>query len=79
LEVATLTSTISRTTRYDDLPDVLTVEEVGRYLGIGRNSAYELANGELGAVRIGSRRMIVPKTSLGKYLGLSNTGPAGTP
>jgi hypothetical protein len=45
----------------------------------GRNSAYELATGELGALRIGSRRMIVLKTALGKYLGLSNTGSAGTP
>ena len=70
---------ITRATRFDDLPDVLTVEEVGRYLGIGRDTAYELANSELGALRIGARRMIVPKTALGVFLGVSNPGRAGTP
>lgn len=72
-------STISRATRFEDLPDVLTIEEVGRFLGIGRNSAYDLANSTLGALRVGARRMIVPKAALGTYLGLSNTGRAGTP
>ncbi len=70
---------ITRATRFDDLPDVLTAEEVGRYLDISRNSAYELADSELGALRIGSRRMIVPKTALGVFLGVSNPGRAGTP
>jgi len=74
-----LNSTISRATRFEDLPDVLTIEEVGRFLGIGRNSVYDLANSTLGALRVGVRRMIVPKAALGTYLGLSNIGRAGTP
>ena len=46
----------------------LTVDEVARYLGIGRNSAYEaIARGEIPAVKIG-KRLLVPKVALEKLL-----------
>jgi hypothetical protein len=35
-----VTLTVTRKTPFSDLPDVLTVEEVGQDLGIGRNTAY---------------------------------------
>ena len=46
----------------------LTVDEVARCLGIGRNSAYEaIARGEIPAVRIG-KRLLVPRVGLEKLL-----------
>ena len=37
-----------------ELPEVMTVEQAARYLGIGRNSAYEaIHRGDLPALRIG--------------------------
>ena len=48
---------------------VFTVEETARLLGISRNLAYELAaQGKLGAVRIGQRRLVVPKAALERLL-----------
>lgn len=73
-----MTNKITRSTRFEDLPDVLTVEEVGRFLGIGRNSAYDLANGDLRGLRIGARRLIVLKAALGSFLGVSKSAGAGT-
>jgi excisionase family DNA binding protein len=41
-----------------------TVEEVGRLLGISRNSAYEAARrGEIPTIRIG-RRILVPRSRI---------------
>ena len=61
----------ARETRSSSLPDVLTVEQAARYLGIGRNSAYEAArNGAIPAVRIG-RRLLVPKHALEQRLASS--------
>lgn len=37
-----------------ELPEVMTVEQAARYLGIGRNSAYEaIGRGQLPALHIG--------------------------
>lgn len=55
-------------TPYDKLPDILTVEEVARYLRVGRNSAYDLAKQNLNAVRVGPRRLLVSKAALGAFL-----------
>ena len=45
-------------------PDVLTVPEAAKLLGIGKNQAYELVkNGRLGAIKLG-KKIIVPKLSL---------------
>ena len=46
----------------------LTVEEAGRLLGIGRNTAYEAARrGELPTIRMG-RRLLVPRVALENLL-----------
>lgn len=53
----------------DDLPDVLTIDDVARVLRIGQGGAYELVRaGDLFAVRIG-RSLRVPKPALVAYLG----------
>lgn len=50
--------------------DVLTVEEVQKVLGIGRNSVYMLLkSGELKSKKIG-KRYIIPKSSLVDFLKL---------
>lgn len=60
---------ISRSTPYEDLPDVLTIPEVKAYLGLGRNTVYDQARtGRLHTVRVG-RRLLIPKTSLKALLG----------
>lgn len=48
----------------------VTVEEAAKLLGIGRNLAYELARrGELpGAIRIGTKRLVVSRAALERLL-----------
>jgi len=47
---------------------VLTVEEAGRLLGIGRGLAYEAARrGDIPTLRIG-RRLVVPRAALDRIL-----------
>ncbi|SOC44464.1 helix-turn-helix domain-containing protein [Ureibacillus acetophenoni] len=55
------------TNKYEDLPDVLTVDQVRLFLGIGRTQAYELVHTELKHINIG-RRILVPKSALLKLL-----------
>lgn len=39
---------------YEDLPTILTVEDLMSFLGIGKNSAYNLVrSGEIKSIRIG--------------------------
>ena len=46
----------------------LTVDEVAKALGIGRNSAYEaIQRGEIPALRFG-RRVVIPKAALEELL-----------
>ena len=53
-----------------DAPDVLTAVEAARVLRIGRNKVYDLINtGEI-FVRRSEGRIIIPKRSVEKYLGL---------
>ncbi|HEY0396090.1 MAG TPA: hypothetical protein VGD01_16465 [Candidatus Elarobacter sp.] len=70
---------VSRSSRFDELPEVLTVQDVARFVGIGRNEEYAFAKDSLGAIRIGPRRLIVTKAALGKFLDVSNKAAAGTP
>jgi excisionase family DNA binding protein len=59
---------ITRQTRFEDLPDFLSVEETRTYLGLGRSTIYELLRRkELSAVRFG-RVIRVPKAALEKYV-----------
>ncbi len=48
--------------------EVLTVSEVAKTLGIGRNSAYELIRQhKLPALRLG-RRIVIPRVALQRFL-----------
>ena len=54
---------------------VFTVEETARILGISRGTAYLLANsGGIPAIRIGQRRLVVPRKALEEFL--SSAGKA---
>lgn len=53
---------------FKDYPDVLTIAQVAKALGIGRNKAYTLVNtNELPYILIGKRKR-VPKTYLLDYV-----------
>lgn len=55
-------------THYDQLPLVLSVDDLTEILGIGRNTAYDLIRcGKIKSVRIG-HQIRVPKDSLLDYL-----------
>jgi len=61
----------ARETQLRHLPDVMTVEQAARYLGIGRNTAYEaVRKGTLPACRIG-RLVRVPRVGLERFLASS--------
>jgi excisionase family DNA binding protein len=52
----------------EELPLVLTVEDLMPILGIGRNTAYELIrSGQIRSVRAG-RKIRVPKEAIAEYL-----------
>jgi len=52
----------------DDEKKTLSVEEAARYLGIGRNTAYEcVRKGEIPSIRLG-RRILVPRNRLEQLL-----------
>jgi len=54
---------------------VFTVEETAKILGISRGTAYLLANtGGIPAIRIGQRRLVVPRKALEDFL--SSAGKA---
>ena len=58
----------SEYTSLDQLPLVLTVEQLAAVLGIGINNAYELVRSEcIRSVRIG-RQYKIPKNALEAYL-----------
>jgi excisionase family DNA binding protein len=53
-----------------DTTEVLTVEEAGKVLGLGRSAAYAAARrGDIPSLRLG-RRIVVPKARLRAMLGL---------
>ena len=55
-------------THYDQLPLVLSVDDLMKVLGIGRNTAYDLIRcGKIKSVRIG-HQIRVPKDSLLGFL-----------
>jgi excisionase family DNA binding protein len=59
---------IGRKTRFEDLPDFLSVEETRRYFGLGRSTIYELLRRkELPHVRFG-RVIRIPRVALEKFL-----------
>ena len=53
---------------FKDYPDILTIPQVAKALGIGKKAAYALVNNkQLGDVRIG-RTIKVPKFCLEEYI-----------
>ncbi len=53
---------------FKDYPDILTIEQVAKALGIGRKAAYALVNDKkLGAIRVG-RSIKVPKPMLVEFV-----------
>ncbi len=52
--------------RYEDLPDVLTVEEIRCYCRVGRDKAYKIAE-EVPHIKNGNRRL-VPKENLRRWI-----------
>ena len=55
-------------THYDQLPLILSVDELAKILGIGRNTAYDLIRcGRIRSVRIGYK-IRIPKDSLLEFL-----------
>ena len=53
---------------FNDLPLTLTVEEAGKVLRVGRNTAYELVrSGQLRSIKIG-RQLRIPKGELVRFL-----------
>lgn len=56
-------------TNTDDLPLVLTVADVSKLLGIGKNTAYDLVRcGAIKSIRVG-RQIRVSKVALLEFLG----------
>lgn len=53
---------------YDNLPIALSVEQMAKVLGISRKVAYKIAKEENLAVRVGEKRLVVPKSKLVDYL-----------
>jgi len=54
---------------------VISVEQAGRLLGIGRSAAYEaVRRDEIPAIRVG-RRVLVPVSVLFHRLGITDVGP----
>jgi len=53
---------------YDELPLTLKVEEMAEILGVSRKVAYKIANEENLAVRVGEKRLVIPKDRLINYL-----------
>ena len=55
-------------THYDQLPLILSVDELTKILGIGRNTSYDLIRcGRIRSVRIG-HKIRIPKDSLLEFL-----------
>ncbi len=53
---------------FNEYPDVMTVEETAKALGISKNTAYKLVNeGVIKTKRVG-KRILVPKCCLEDYI-----------
>jgi excisionase family DNA binding protein len=60
---------ITRRTPVSDLPELLTIDEVAEWLGIGKGLVYEQARrGQLPSVRLG-RLIRVPRSALATLVG----------
>lgn len=53
---------------FEELPLTLTVEQFGAVTGISRSLAYTIVKEEGLALRIGEKRLVIPKERLIRYL-----------
>jgi len=53
---------------YEDLPLTLKVDEMAKILGVSRKVAYRIANEEGLGVRVGEKRLVIPKDRIISYL-----------
>ena len=62
----------------NDSPRIgLSIEEAGALIGLGRQAAYRAAAaGHIPTIRIGARRLIVPKAPFYKKFGLEISAPS---
>jgi hypothetical protein len=56
-------ATITRYTRFEDLPEYMTAEEIGVWLNLSRNKVYAFVRG-LPRLDCGGRLIRVPKSAL---------------
>lgn len=55
---------VARPPRFDDLPEMVTVEEMGAFLRLSRNAAYDLVkSGAIRSIKFG-RLIRIPKQAL---------------
>lgn len=65
----------NRPTSFEELPLVLTVEELAPLLNVGRSTAYELVrSGQIKHIQVGKQYRIL-KEELRQFLGLPDTPP----
>lgn len=58
-----------------DLPAILTIEQAGAAIGLGRSQAYAAAaRGDIPTVRIGERKLVVPTAALIRRFNLDGEG-----
>lgn len=53
---------------YIELPLTMNVEQVAQVLGISKKVAYRIAKEEKLAIRIGEKRLVIPRSRLVNYL-----------
>lgn len=59
---------------FNEYPDVMTVEQAAKALGISKNSMYKLLNkGVIGKKKVG-KRILVPKCCLEDYIKSARNG-----
>lgn len=55
-------------TMFQEYPDIVTVYDMQKMLGIGRNKAYELVNSnKIGSIHIG-RKIYIPKIKIIEFI-----------
>ena len=68
-----------RPASFEDLPLVLTLDEVARLMNISRSKVYELVrSNQIKSIRVGSQHR-VPKHEIQQYLGLPDQPPPPQP
>jgi len=69
---------MDQTRRFEELPDILTVDETAEFLRLGRSSVYDAIQARvIPALRIG-RRILIPKSALLAMLDGQLTAPSPT-